>query len=187
MTTIVVGFAVSLAIVLIVPIYVERDHEESNNKWYRSTVQPNVRLAPPTWVFPVVWTILYLAMAAAIALWTRIQPSTEWNSDIFIATWVLIACNLLFNRLWTLVFFSFRDAPWSLTAALVDAFLIFGTAVAVVVLFHLSPETNGWVFGLWYPYVAWTGFAFLLTLSIWAVAREGHLTSKWVDPSNMQF
>lgn len=171
MLEIIIGFACALALVLLVPTYIDRKHDATGSEWYRERIRANVNIAPPTYVFPVVWSALYIFMATAIGIWASIQPSTEWTTGRFIATWVLISANLLFNRLWTLIFFSFRDKPWSVPLALFDAFLIFGTALAIVVLFHLSPEHNGWVYGLWYPYVAWTLFAFVLTFAIWRLSR----------------
>lgn len=163
---IIIGFGSALAVALLVPTYVDRKHATTGNEWYRTKIRPAVHLAPPTWVFPVVWTLLYLAICAAIGYWAAIQPSISYRSATFISTWVLFCANLLFNRLWTLIFFSYRDKSWSLSLAAFDAFLIFATAVTVVVLFHISPATNAWIFGLWYPYVAWTFFALVLTIDI---------------------
>lgn len=172
MNEIVIGFACALAVVLLVPTYIDRKHDETGSTWYRDRIRVNINIAPPTYVFPVIWSVLYVFMAAAIGLWASIQPSTEWPTTRFIAAWVLISANLLFNRLWTLIFFSFRDKAWSVPLALLDAFLIFGTAVAIAVLFHVSPAHNGWVYGLWYPYVAWTLFALVLTFAIWRASRH---------------
>jgi len=174
MIEIAAGFGSALAIALLVPRYIERKHTKTNREWYNEHIKDNIDIAPPSIVFPIVWSILYIFMATAIGIWS-LKPDDEMSGGNYIATWVLINFNLLFNLLWTLVFFSFRDKSWSILVALVDALLIFGTAVAIVVLFHLSSESNAWVFVLWYPYVIWTGFALLLTFAIWLCNREDGL------------
>ena len=186
MIAIVVGFACALAVVLLVPTYIDRKHEKTGSEWYKEHIRTNINIAPPTIVFPIVWSLLYLCIAAAIALWAFIQPSSEWTSGRFMATWTLFSANLLFNRLWTLIFFSFRDKTWSVSLALFDAFLILGTAIAIVVFFHLSPEHNGWIFGLWYPYIAWCAFAFTLTLAIWLGVREGKFGTTYASMNEMR-
>lgn len=171
MIEIIIGFACALAVVLVVPTYVDRQHDTTGSVWYQDRIRANVRIAPPTFVFPVVWTALYIFMVTAMALWASEQPSSEWPTTRFIATWVLFSANLMFNRLWTLIFFSFRDRSWSVPLAVFDAFMIMVTAVAVVVMFHISPVHNGWVYALWYPYIAWTLFAFILTFTIWDLSK----------------
>lgn len=168
------GFGSALAIALLVPRNIERKHNKTSKEWYNEYIKSNLCLAPPSIVFPIVWAILYIFMATAIGIWS-LKPDDEMSGGNYIATWVLIDFNLLFNLLWTLVFFSFRDKSWSIPVALADAVLIFGTAVTVGILFHLSSESNAWVFVLWWIYAAWTAFALLLTFAIWLCNREGGL------------
>ena len=185
MIVLVAGFASALALALLVPTYADRKHQMTGAEWYKKRIRDNINIAPPGLVFPIVWPLLYLCMATAIAFWAYLQPESDWTSGRYIATWVLIGCNILFNRLWTLVFFSFRDKAWSVTLALADAFLIFGTATAIVVLFHLSSMVSWWSIGLWYAYVAWSLFAFVLNLAVWLCEREGALDVNYVKLDEM--
>ena len=172
MTALAAGFSSALAVALLVPSWVEREHKESVKDWYDKHIKANIVIAPPSIVFHIAWTITYIFMAIAIGLWSQ-QP--DMSSGTYIGAWVLIVFNILFNKLWTVLFFSFRDMKWSIVVALVDALLLFATAVAVVVLFHLSPDKNAAVFVLWYLYVLWTAFILVLNFAIWLCNREGGL------------
>ena len=174
MTAAAAGFGASLALALIIPSHLDRKHKETSKEWYRQHIQDNVWIAPPALVFPIVWTIVYIFLATAVGIWS-IKPEPEASGGNYIATWVLIAFNIVFAKLWTLLTFSFRDKKWSLPAALADAFFLFGTAVAIVVLFHVSSETSVAVFVLWYLYLVWTLFIFIFAFAWWLCSRKGGL------------
>jgi tryptophan-rich sensory protein len=166
MDILLIGFSGALLAALLTPSYVERESLRGTGKeWYQKYIQDNVNIAPPSLVFPIVWSLLYAGMAVSIGLWAG-KPELEMQGGIYLAAWILIILNIVLNKLWTLIFFSFRDKRWSIPMAFVDALLIFGTAVAVVVLFHLGSSVSVWVFILWYAYVLWTGFATVLSLAI---------------------
>lgn len=174
MTEAAIGFGVTLALALIIPRYMERKHRETTGKWYHTHIRENLWMAPPVITFPIIWTILYIFIATAIGIWS-IKPEPEMSGSNYIATWVLIGFNITFLNLWTLIFFSYRDKKWSLPLAFADAIFLFGTALAIGILFHLSSETNVAVFVLWWLYVIWTLFAMTLSLVIWLCNREGGL------------
>ena len=67
---------------------------------YGNMIQPP--LSPPGWVFPVVWTILYLLMGVSAYI---VDNSDDPNSDKAMRFYYI---QFLLNLLWTPVFFLFK-------------------------------------------------------------------------------
>ena len=110
--------------------------------WY-NCIKPSI--TPPKYVFPVVWTILYILL---FFVFKNILDSG--NKQIII----LFSINLLLNILWTYVYFSQKDVNTSFLVIL----LILITSI--VILFKTKNK-------LYVPYVLWIGFAsYLNYLSI---------------------
>jgi len=79
--------------------------------------------APPQWVFPIVWTVLYILIGASAAL---LMKSMCQSQDKDRATLLFITM-LLFNFLWSPLFFGLN----SYFAALVDLVIIIVLTVAM--------------------------------------------------------
>ena len=113
-------------------------------------------LSPPGWVFPVVWTVLYLLMGYASyrvlvsgAEKTQIQKSLR-----------LYGAQLALNFLWPSIFFGF-DAYLPAFIVLIGLWvLIFLTIRA----FSKIDETAG---NLLLPYLLWVTFAGYLNLGVY--------------------
>ena len=60
-------------------------------------------LSPPGWLFPVVWTILYLSMGVALYL-VVMAKDTKSNLPAYISFGV----QLFFNFFWSIIFFNAR-------------------------------------------------------------------------------
>ncbi len=112
-------------------------------------------LSPPGWVFPVVWTILYLLMGYASYL---VYTSGKNPEDIRKAL-ILYGAQLFFNFLWPIVFFGFG---WYLTA--------FFVLVVLWVLIYLTMRRfaaiNERAGDLLLPYILWVTFAGYLNLGV---------------------
>ena len=58
-------------------------------------------LSPPGWLFPVVWTVLYLLMGyASYLIWQSEAPEKEKRRAL-----LLYALQLIANFLWSILFF----------------------------------------------------------------------------------
>ena len=66
---------------------------------YSDIVKPS--FAPPSWVFPVAWTILYAAMS--VSLWLMIRKDVPSRATI-----VLYVVQLAVNLAWPFVFFTLQ-------------------------------------------------------------------------------
>ncbi len=115
----------------------------------------NPPLSPPGWLFPVVWTILYLLMGIAsyLALESR-GPEAIIRRGIR-----LYAVQLLFNFLWPIAFFNLE---WYLFA--------FIWLVALWILILLTAiqfrRVSKAAANLLIPYLIWVVFAGYLNLGI---------------------
>ena len=112
-------------------------------------------LSPPGWIFPVVWSVLYLLMGYSSY---RVLESGA-GKEIIRNAWILYGLQLAANFLWPLLFF---DGQMFLSALLLLTLLwllIFFTIRA----FSEADERAG---DLLIPYILWVTFAWYLNLGI---------------------
>ena len=117
---------------------------------YNSLVQPS--FAPPSWVFPVVWSILYILMGISDYL---VKSDLNTNSSLKIYKYQLAA-----NLLWSFVFFTFK---WYLFA-FIWIILIIVLVIRMMKEFVSINKTSAY---LQIPYLLWLIFAAVLNFSIY--------------------
>lgn len=115
------------------------------NPWFDSLVKPAIY--PPPAAFGIVWTMLYVLMALALAMVVSARGAP--GRGIAIAVFVL---QLLLNLAWTPLFFGAHE----ITAALV---LLAMLDVAVLVTVLLFRKVRPLAALLLLPYLAWVLFA----------------------------
>lgn len=109
--------------------------------------------APPAWLFPAAWCVLYAAMAAAAWLvWRAKAPSSKGLLTLY---FVQFAVNLA----WPVIFFTLK----ALGLAFWWLILLLGLVVALMVLYFRWSRAAGW---LLVPYAAWTCFAAVLNFFV---------------------
>ena len=119
--------------------------------WYAHLNHPSI--TPPNWVFAPVWTTLYVMMA--VAAW-RVWRITGLKSIELLAWGLQLALNLA----WSAIFFGLHR----IGAALVEILLLDLAILTTLLLFWRRDAIAG---ALLLPYLAWTGFATLLTWRFW--------------------
>lgn len=121
---------------------------------YKTVEKPP--LSPPAWVFPVVWTLLYIIIGWAAG---NIAASRDLDKGIAIKLYLV---QLFINILWPVIFFRFGAAKFALfwLAALIIAVIL------TFLSFHRIDRKSAW---LLVPYLLWCGFAFYLNLGIVAL------------------
>lgn len=112
-------------------------------------------LSPPGWLFPIVWTILYLLMGYSAY---RVQVSGKDEKQNRSAM-VFYALQLFVNFLWSPVFFGLQ---WRLTAFVVLVILW----VLVYITMRLFSQIDELAGDLLLPYILWVTFAGYLNLGI---------------------
>ena len=116
-------------------------------------------LSPPTWVFPIAWTILYLLMGLA---WFRVLTS-EADQKTKDTALLFFGLQLALNFFWSLVFFN--------ASAYLVAFIMLMAMWVLIILctiwFFRIDRKAGW---LMVPYIAWTTFAAYLNLAVYILS-----------------
>lgn len=116
-------------------------------------------LSPPGWVFPVVWTVLYLMMGFACYLVYR-SNREPWAKREALG---LYALQLIMNFFWSILFFGhslFLLAFWWLAALWVLVLL------CTISFFRVS-RTAG---AMMIPYEAWLTFALYLNYAVYKLS-----------------
>ena len=117
--------------------------------WYSEIIQPSFN--PPNWVFPPVWSTLYVMMS--IAIW-RVWIAF-FNSRIL----KLYFFHLFFNCIWSIIFFGFHQIGLALINIIVILFFI-------IILMREYLKIDKLSFYLMIPYFLWSSFALVLNASI---------------------
>lgn len=112
-------------------------------------------LSPPGWVFPLVWTILYLLMGYASyrVLVSDAPPAAIRRALLF------YGIQLALNFLWPLVFFGLQ---WYWAAFIV----LLALWVFIYLTMHLFGEIDDTAENLLIPYLLWVTFAGYLNLGV---------------------
>lgn len=111
-------------------------------------------LSPPGWLFPVVWTILFVLMGIASYIVLERGSFAETRTALF-----FYGVQLFFNFFWSIFFFNFELYYFSFLWLLALWVLIIITAV----LFFRISKPAGY---LMIPYIIWVTFAGYLNLGI---------------------
>ena len=109
--------------------------------------------APPDWVFPVVWSILYLLMGVSAAI---VYQSGSDGVGEALRVYLL---QLVLNVGWSAVFFGFR----LYLAAFLWLLVLIAAIIVMIVRFYRVDRTAAY---LQLPYLAWCLFASALNLAI---------------------
>ncbi len=123
---------------------------------YNNLMQPP--LAPPPWLFGVVWPILYVLMGISAYLVSVSNAPEKEKNKAFVFYWLQLA----FNFFWSIWFFRFQLFGFSFLWLIVLLIL----AIANAVMFYDKNRAAGW---LLVPYIAWLSFAAYLNYMIWVL------------------
>ncbi len=121
-----------------------------SGKGYQGVIQPS--FAPPGWLFPVVWTILYILMGVGDYL-VKESLGTDESLRIY-------KIQLGVNLIWSFIFFTFK---WYLVAFLWILWLIY-LVIRMIREFRVINKKAG---NLQIPYLIWIIFAAVLNFSIY--------------------
>lgn len=113
-------------------------------------------LSPPTWLFPIVWTVLYILMGVASYLAARHGTETEMIREALFTYYA----QLFFNFVWPILFFNFQWYFAAFICLVVMWILIISTVVRFFKIDRLAAV-------LMVPYLVWTTFAAYLNLGIY--------------------
>jgi len=132
---------------------------DSLNNWYANLVKPS--FTPPAWLFGPVWTILYILMAVALFLiWRK-----GWDKSPVRVPMLFFLIQLIFNVLWTPLFFLLQSPLLALFDIII---LLLAILLTIVALWRVSKPSAL----LLIPYFCWVSFAAILNTSIYFLNRS---------------
>lgn len=125
-----------------------------NMNLYSEITKP--ALAPPSLLFPIVWTVLYILMGISAAMIYNIKKE---NTDATGNSLTVYGINLFLNFFWSIIFFNLRTFLFS---------FIWLVALWVVILIMIIKfyKTKPLAGILQIPYLLWVTFAGYLNLAI---------------------
>jgi benzodiazapine receptor len=121
--------------------------------WYANLEKPF--FSPPNWIFGPVWALLYTLMGIAIGRVWFYGKRHFWGKTAIYYFMV----QLIFNGLWSLVFFGLKNPLLSFIIILILCVLIQRS----IFWFHLIDRKASFML---YPYFAWVSFATILNGAI---------------------
>ena len=110
-------------------------------------------LSPPGWLFPVVWTILFILMGISAAL-IFVSDSAQKESALFV-----YVVSLVLNFTWSILFFNMQ-------AFILSFIVLVGLWVSIIITivkYFTIDKTAAW---LQLPYLIWVTFAGYLNAAI---------------------
>ena len=114
-------------------------------------------LSPPSWIFPVAWTILYILMGIASYLIYK-------NKNVFLyeereKSLILYAIQLIFNFFWSIIFFNMQKFFFAF-------FWLLILWVLVLLLIINTKKISKKATYLLIPYLLWLTFAGYLNIMV---------------------
>jgi len=127
--------------------------EPALETWYRGLAKPD--WTPPDLVFPVAWSLIFLAIG--IAAWLVWKTAERGEARLPLT---LFFGQLIINVLWSFCFFGQRN-PF---LGLICLGALFIAVVLTTLAFLRVSQVAGWLF---LPYLLWLGYAAALNFAIW--------------------
>ena len=123
-----------------------------NTFWYNTLTKPF--LNPPSWVFSYAWGILYFMIFLSFIFYAKEKSIISKRKG-----YIYFILQLIFNFLWTPVFFILNNIPLSVLVILIlDALVILN-----IKSFYKISKLSAY---LLVPYLFWILFATYLNISI---------------------
>ena len=125
-------------------------------KIYKELNQPS--FAPPSFLFPIVWTVLYILMGISAYM------VYESNSRLKTKALKVYGTQLLMNFIWPLLFFNAQMYLF----AFVWIVALWCLALLMTILFYKTKPISGY---LQIPYLLWLTFAAYLNIGVYLLNR----------------
>ena len=125
----------------------------NNTQIYESIVKPS--FAPPGFIFPIAWTILYILMGISYYLVVNSKDTQVRKKSLNV-----YYLQLILNSLWSLVFFKFR-------LFFIGFLWIIALIALVLYMIYLFSKSNKTAAILQIPYILWLLFALALSFSVY--------------------
>lgn len=131
----------------------------NNMDLYSKIEQP--ALAPPPWLFPVVWTILYVLMGIGAAL---VYNRKDFKPEETRNALIIYAVNLALNFFWSIIFFNLEAYLF----AFIWLVALWIVIIAMIISFRKVSPVAAY---MQIPYLLWVTFAGYLNLAIYILNK----------------
>ena len=121
--------------------------------YYASLNKP--MFAPPSIIFPIVWTILFLLMGISYYI---LRKNTIYENDEVVIYYLQLGANLL----WTFFFFTLKLKFFSI----IWTVLLLILTIIMIRMFYNKNKTSAY---LNIPYLIWLIFALYLTIGVYVL------------------
>ncbi len=119
--------------------------------WFDGLIKPREWI--PSFIIPIIWTIIYLLFAYVLVKWQQNKPLTTENV-------ILLAINGILNVLWCLTFFTLNQL------FIGNVIIIINALFSIRLLFEICKEKA--MYGLILSiYPIWLSIATTLNVALW--------------------
>ena len=116
-------------------------------------------LTPPSFLFPIVWTVLFILMGVGAARIFMTEPTAARNRAL-----IVYVVQLAVNFLWSIIFFNLQAYGFAF-------FWLILLWVLILTMIYLFCKVDKPAALLQIPYAIWVTFAGYLNLMIWLLNR----------------
>ncbi len=116
-------------------------------------------LTPPSFLFPIVWTVLFILMGVGAARIFMTEPTAARNRAL-----IVYVVQLAVNFLWSIIFFNLQAYGFAF-------FWLILLWVLILTMIYLFCKIDKPAALLQIPYAIWVTFAGYLNLMIWLMNR----------------
>ena len=113
-------------------------------------------LSPPAWLFPIIWTVLYILMGISAAI---IYEKRNVSPERVREALTTYASSLIVNFAWSIIFFNLQ----AFFIALIWLLLLLFLVILTVIKYYFIDKKAAF---LQIPYTIWVTFAAYLTAAI---------------------
>ena len=118
-------------------------------------------LSPPSILFPIVWTVLYVLMGVSAAMIATDPTASRDDKESAIS---IYSASLVFNFAWSIIFFNLR----AFLPAFIWLLILLALIIKTIADYAKSNKTAAY---LQIPYALWVAFAGYLNFGIWWLNR----------------
>ena len=116
-------------------------------------------LTPPSFLFPIVWTVLFILMGVGAARIFMTEPTAARNRAL-----IVYVVQLAVNFFWSIIFFNLQAYAFAF-------FWLILLWVLILTMIYLFCKVDKSAALIQIPYAIWVTFAGYLNLMIWLLNR----------------
>ena len=116
-------------------------------------------LTPPSFLFPIVWTVLFILMGVGAARIFMTEPTAARNRAL-----IVYVVQLAVNFFWSIIFFNLQAYAFAF-------FWLILLWVLILTMIYLFCKVDKPAALIQIPYAIWVTFAGYLNLMIWLLTR----------------